>query len=354
MKPNEILDAYTHVDGDQLDVTLNSGFFANCSATLGGLARIHPCERYVKVNWSRQDLWRDEDQAGKNLFELYFHPNSNLDPHALANLSPISSHTVCRDLRFDKLTPYIENYFAPSEIVRNKLDELDDKYEIDYDNTIGLWYRGTDKFTERVPVPPRYYVDEVRRLIRKNSRLRVLLQTDQEQVRDIFLGQLGGHAFYLSELPVTKSLIGIHYMSREDRGISNFEFGTTLLAVVNIFARCRYVVTHTGNVGIWIYLYRGTARNTFQLRPRLPDLIPQYEGETGIPLERTMTQGNVYASIHEEDIYELRSENIELRSDSIDLRNELSAIKTSFMYKCMKFLATKIDHFFPDNTVRGE
>jgi hypothetical protein len=320
---NDTLDTYTHVDEtkNQLDITINAGFFANCSITLGGLTRVYPSERYTKVNWPCQDQWRNDDQVGKNLFDLYFQPNSDLDPHALANLSPLGPqlNTVYRDLRFDKLTPYIENYFAPSEIARKKLNELVHKYEIDFDNTIGLCYRGTDKFTELVPIPPRYYVAEVLRLIRKNPRLRVLLQTDQEQVRDIFVRELGEHVFYLSELPVTKSLIAIHDISREDRGISNFEFGITLLAVVNIFAKCRYLVTYTGNVSLWICLYRGTARNTCQLRPRLPNLISQYEDETGTPSER-ITRGNVYASIDEEEIYELRSENIELRSKNKDLR----------------------------------
>ena len=56
---------------------------------------------------------------------------------------------------------------------------------------------------------------------------------------------------------------------------------------------------------------------------------------------------NVDASIFDEEIYDLRSENA-------DLRYELSAITTSFMYRCMKSLATKIDHLFPDNTRRGK
>ena len=358
-KVNDILDSYTRFDetNGKLDLTLNAGFFANCTITLGGLIRIYPSDRYVKVNWPSQDQWRDDDQLGRNLFDLYFQPNSDLDPHSLSRLSPFRASGVLRDLRFDKLTPYIENYFAPSEVARKKLDELVHKYEIDYDNTIGVWYRGTDKFlahtTELMPVQARYYVTEVLRLIRKNPRLRVLLQTDQEQVRDIFVRELGEHMFYFSELPVIKSLIGVHNMSREDRGISNFEFATTLLAVVYIFAKCRYVVTHTGNVGLWIYLYRGSARNTFQLRSRLPDLISQYEDETGTPSEGLSTQGRVDASIGAEEIYELRSENDELRSRNKALRNELGAIRTSFIYRCMNILATNLDRLFPDDTLRG-
>ena len=337
--------AHVDVEKNRLDVIANEGFFANCWVTLWSLTRTYPSARYMKVNWTAQDLWRNNDQAGKNLFDLYFHPNSDLDTHALANVPHIYPHGVYRDLEFDKLNPYISNYFAPSEIVRNKINDLVNKYKIDYDNTIGVWYRGTDKFTELTPVPPRYYVAEIQRLIRKNPRLRVLLQTDQEQIRDIFVREFGEQVFYLSELPVTKSLIGIHHISTEERGTSNFEFGTTLLAVINIVAKCRYVVTYTGCIGLWTYLYRGNAQNTCQLRPRLPDLISQYDDEAIV--ERITTRADVSSAIIEEENYELRSKNN-------DLQYELDAITTSFMYRRMKSIATKIDRLFPDNTSRGE
>ncbi len=347
-KVNGILDTRAHVDDrtNQISITHSQGFFSNCTVTLWALTRLYPSERFMKVDWRCQDQWRNDDQVGKNLFDLYFHPNRYLDTHALANLPPINHHGVYRDLRFDKLTPYMENYFVPSERVRKKMGELVRKYKIDYSNTIGVCYRGTDKFTELVPVPPHYYVDEIRRLIKKNPRLRVLLQTDQEQVRDIFMRDLGERVFYLSELPVTKSSIGAHKISREDRGISNFEFGITLIAVVNILAKCIYVVTHTGNVSLWIYLYRGNASNTCQLRPRLPNLISQYEDETETPSEETAREDNVHVSAFEEEIYNLRLENN-------GLRYELSSITTSYMYRCMKSFATKIDRLFPHNTTRG-
>ena len=341
---NDFLDKFSHVDwkDSRLDITTPSGFFANCTATLSCLTRIYPYERYVRVNWPGQDLWRNADQVGVNLFDLYFHPNSNFDIHVLAKLSYTNPHGVYQDLNFEKLNPYISNYFVPSEIVREKMDEIVHKYKIDYGNTVGLWYRGTDKFTEHPPVPPHYYVAEIRKLVRKNPRLRVLVQTDQEQVRDIFVRELGEQVFYLNELPVTKSSIGIHKMSSEERGLSNFEFGVMLLAVVNMFAKCKHVITYTGSIGLWIYLYRGNANNTCQLRPRLPDLISQYEDENEVPTERMTTQRNLYSSMLEEENYVLRSESI-----------ELSAIRTSFMYRSMKCLAMKIDRLFPDNTTRG-
>jgi hypothetical protein len=277
MKPSE----YWRVDREryQIEITVESGFFALCTHTLLALTQCYPSETYFTVNWPRQNQWRNNDQIGKNLFELYFHPNPAVDLHSLAKVHPTHQSLVYEDLDFEKLNPYIQNYFLPSEIVRAKQEELLRKYNIEYENTIGLCYRGTDKWLEIAQIQPEYYVQEVKRLVAQDPELKVLIQTDQLQIRDRFVRVLGERAFFLSELPVSSSPIGIHAMSESERGISNFELGIRLLAAVTILAKCKYTITHTGSIGLWTYLFRGTPRNGCQLKPGPPDVYSSFEGE---------------------------------------------------------------------------
>ena len=274
------LDCYFDSEKNQLEVLHNAGFFALCSATLWALTSLYPAEKYVKVNWPGQDVWRDKEQAGMNLFDMYFHPNAALDPHSLSSCPAGDPHGIYKRLRFDKLNPYVQNYFALSDIVRTKKEELISKYKIDFDNTIALCYRGTSKWLEIAPVPPPYYIEEARRLLARNHKLRVLVQTDQLQVREIYLLRLGDRAFTIDEMPVTPWMDSLHTISESQRGISNFEFGVRLLAVVSILSKCKFVITHTGSVGLWTCLFRGNARNTCQLRPiQPPDIISNYDYE---------------------------------------------------------------------------
>ncbi len=37
-----------------------------------------------------------------------------------------------------------------------------------------------------------------------------------------------------------------------------------MMAAAIILSRCAYVITHTGNVGAWIAIYRGTSKNLYQ------------------------------------------------------------------------------------------
>jgi len=153
------------------------------------------------------------------------------------------------------------------------------QYNIDYENTIGLCYRGTDKWLEIAQIQPEYYIQEVKRLITKEPGLRILIQTDQQQIRDLLAEALGERAFFLSELPVSSSPIPVHDLSDSERGISNFENDQRMLAVVTILSKCKYTITHTGSIGLWTYLFRGTPRNTCQLKPGPPDVYSSFEGE---------------------------------------------------------------------------
>ncbi len=263
----------------EIKIEYELGFFGLCTHTLLALTQCYPSETYFSVNWPRQNRWRNNDQIGKNLFELYFHPNPDVDLHNLVKVSPTHQHLIYEDLDFKKLNPYIQNYFLPSDIVRAKQEEFVHKYNIDYENTIGLCYRGTNKWLEIAQIQQEYYVQEVKRLITKDPSLRILIQTDQEQIRNQFVRTLGERAFFLSELPVSSSQIPIHDLFESERGISNFEWGTRLFAAINILSKCRYTITHTGSIGLWTYLFRGTPRNACQLKPGPPDVYSSFEGE---------------------------------------------------------------------------
>ena len=266
----------------ELVVTHNSGFFAICTITLNALMATYPGQRDVTVFWNSQAWWRDENQTGMNLFELYFKPRKTFHVSSFTDGPPLSQYHIYEDLNFRQITPFIQNYFAPSDKVRETQERFRSEYGIEYGNTIGLCYRATDKWWEVAQIQPLYFVREVRRLLKREPNLRVLVQTDQRQVRDYCLKELGERAFFLNEMPVTTSTNAIHRIPASERGISNFELGVRLLAAVNILANCKYVITHMGSIGLWTYLYRGTAKNACQLMPGLPEAFSRFDGELRI------------------------------------------------------------------------
>ncbi len=170
---------------------------------------------------------------------------------------------------------YIRRYFVPSVRVLERAEFFRNKYQISPEHTIGLYVRGTDKWTETGSVAPAYYFNEVADLLRKNPTLRVFVQTDQRQLLDCYLGEFRNRAFFIEELPSTDGLGGIHLLSDEEREWvgGRTTMATDMLAVVWLLSKCQYLVFNTSNVSLWIILFRGGAFQSSQYLAGRPDVI---------------------------------------------------------------------------------
>ena len=82
----------------------------------------------------------------------------------------------------------------------------------------------------------------------------------------------------------------MHFIPESERHLSNYRLGVNLLAAVIILSRTKYVISHTGNVGLWIYLFRGHSQGACQLLPSRPEIISNLPGFRNI-LEKRVTLG---------------------------------------------------------------
>ncbi len=158
----------------------------------------------------------------------------------------------------DFLFPYSSNvYRLYYSIVK--------KYNFDAQNTIALVYRGTDKGTEVTLASPDAYIERADFLMQQNASLRLLVQTDQQQVRDTILERFGNRVFFFEEMPVTKGTTVLHNIGLEKEfGITKPLFGDLLLAVTLVLSKCKYLITHTGNLSFWIAVQRGHVNGVTQ------------------------------------------------------------------------------------------
>lgn len=262
----------------QLKLLHDAGFFSNCTVTLQNLTVLYPLDGgHIDVIWPTQNTWKNVNSSRENLFNDYFQPIDPSNAKRMQFLPRFNYHGVYEDLHFKKLNTFIHNYFKPSFLVESRGRQFLEKYQICTDKTIGVCYRGTDKVLEVPSISPIRYLSEVQKLLKEHDDLRVLVQTDQKQARDYFLSEIGPAAFHIEEMPATCSSSAMHIAT--EKTISNFELGINLLAAVKILAQCEYLVSHTGNVSLWIFLYRGSARNCCQLRPGAVDRVTCYDGD---------------------------------------------------------------------------
>jgi hypothetical protein len=246
----------------------NSGFFSNNTTALWSICDLLkqglPVEK-VEYRFCFS-AYRSLAQPiyEYDLYPDYFTPDFTIDLPDPAFLSRVNHHGYYHDLEFGWLTPLLKRYFTPSERVRQILSQWREKYHFDPTRTIGVCYRGTDKGTEVRLAQPRKYLELARQLLQRHPDHRILIQTDQAQVRDLFVREFGSACWYLDEMPVTQGDDSLAHLSTAERGVDCYEFGLRILATTLLLSECDQLINHTGNLGLWIALFRGHHQGAWQ------------------------------------------------------------------------------------------
>jgi hypothetical protein len=172
--------------------------------------------------------------------------------------------TDYKNLDYEYISPYITKYFSPSPLISRNIDMLIEKYNIDPDNTIGIHYRGTDKYTETTLGNYKTYLDKLNMILETegNEHRKVLVMTDQTQFLDYLKENIDNDKLIIiTDITTTSSNVGIHLQKSK---LDNYNDMTILLPTFMILARCNHLITGSGNCGIWMALFRKSGYNLHQ------------------------------------------------------------------------------------------
>jgi hypothetical protein len=246
-----------------------SGFFSTCSVTLWNLAEVleRTGEMPRRIDFSRAFRWFRNAQQTRDesdLYPLFFSPGPIDATRGLTRLPRVRYHGLYCWIDYRRFSLVMRRYFQPSDKARTFQSKWIARYDIDPAKTIAVVYRGTDKSTELTLASPRAYVDQARQILERHPDFRVLIQTDEVAVRDLFVEEFGSRCFFIEDMPVSRQGIVVHELDdaslQRDRG----EFGVMLVAVTELLSRVAFVVNHTGNLALWVCLWRGHSRGVVQ------------------------------------------------------------------------------------------
>ena len=246
-------------------VTHNSGFFSCCSVKLCDIIIYvnHHKELPLQVDSSRQfDNYKI--QNGDITYEYFIHPDNN--PNFTVD-SPINYYHdyQFRDysqLDYEALCPFVKKYFTPSHDVKNHIESIQQKYNMDYDNICVLFYRGNDKNTETKICGYDEYILFANKILEKNPSITFLIQSDETEFIELMHSTFPDNSFYLKD--------EVRHMNKCNNTVDNtmrediLEFSKKYLAITVIMSKCKYVVCGSGNCSIWIMFYRGNVNNVYQ------------------------------------------------------------------------------------------
>lgn len=229
----------------------NAGLFSVVSTTLSDLHGMK--SKITRVN-SSLGLVLYKNKIFQDIWPILFRT---------ANYSEDVSGLVINDFEnkwvseytqseLSELAPTLKSTFAPSDIVLQRKNQIEFKYGLDLDKCIAMHFRATDKVTEVSDLELSIFIEKVQALKENYPDFSVLVQTDSSEAFNSIRSQIDSPLIKIVELPQSDTSVGAHYLRKKDR----IEDAINYFAVLLILSECRFLVTHTGNGGLWEYIYR--------------------------------------------------------------------------------------------------
>ena len=253
---------------ETLKITHNAGFFSCCSVKLGRIVEFINSNNKLpdNVDSSEQFQWYKNYNCQEQDITFDFFENYN----NITNLNiihPIDYHWEHQfkdysDLDYKCIIPLIKKYFSPSIEIKEIVNNIENKYNLFYENICVLFYRGNDKNTETKKCSYNEYLNYAYQLLKKDSKIVFLIQSDETEFLEFMTNEFPNNSFYFKD--------EIRHMKKCNDTVDkkmrhqNYEFSKKYLAITIIMSRCKYIICGSGNCDLWIMLYRGNNKNVVQ------------------------------------------------------------------------------------------
>lgn len=248
-----------------IKITYGCGFFSCCSV------RLHEIIKYFNANKKTPEIVDSSEQ-----FKLYKHPGKNddvtynyFDKRDDYNIDYVNNVDYVHDYQFSpysgidykNICDFVEKYFTPSQNIKTIVKNMEQKYNIDYNNTCVLFYRGNDKITETKLCHYNDMINEAIKIKQQNPNIRFLIQSDETEFIIAMTHKFRNSFYFRDEVRhMRKRVSSVDLHSKH----LNHHYSKYYLAVTIIMSKCKYIVCTSGNCSIWILFYRKNSDNVRQ------------------------------------------------------------------------------------------
>lgn len=255
-------------DGKQiLKVVHNAGFFSCSTLRLIAIMMYYNEHGYLPDVVDSTEQWAFfKENTEQNLIPMLFADSDiqiPFDGPRMMTYEPREvSFTDYSKLLLNNINPFVEKYFSPSETVQHIISGYEKDYNLDYNNLCAVFYRGNDKKRECDIIPYQEFIEKAQEVLNNNPGIRFLVQPDETEFLEAFTKAFPDGCVWFKETP---------HMRRKDSAIfyelplhKRPEHACMYLAAIIAISKCKHLITHSGNGGMWAVLYRGHYNNVYQ------------------------------------------------------------------------------------------
>jgi predicted O-methyltransferase YrrM len=254
----------TETENELIKVQHDAGFFSVCNINLktviGYYSNNH---KFCSLDTSEQWNWYKDEPI--DVYSKFFKFDKNefsISPQNFSDSNDEDQFSDYRLINYDFVSPFVKKYFSFSDEVKEIEKNLIQKYNIDLNNTISVCYRGNDKIKETNLPTYEEIEEQLNNLLLKYPNKKVIIQSDELEFCD-FMSQKNDNFIIFDEIEkISKTpYAAIQYTIPIGRKIENAQ---TFLAIMSIISKSEYVILNSGNVGLWVCLFRGDSKKVFQ------------------------------------------------------------------------------------------
>lgn len=248
-----------------IKITHNAGFFSCCSVKLTNIVEYINLNKKIPdiVDSSKQFELYKHDKNKDITFDYFEHYDNIKDVIIIHNINYHNSYQFSdySILDYKSITPLIKKYFSPSVKINEVINQLEQKYNIIHDNTVAVYYRGTDKKNETALSSFDDFYKQIIEIINININIKILIQTDTAKFIDYINDKKLKNIIIINENKFSYTNKGIH---NEQLKNTNYNDMFLFLSTILIISKCKYIICNSCNCSLWIMLYRGNGKNIIQ------------------------------------------------------------------------------------------
>lgn len=260
------------MEKNKIIISHNAGFFSCCTIRLRTIIDYYSQNKILPIvdsslQWSQ---YKDENTDITKRFFKTNNYNFDIKEVRMIYSDDEDQFSDYKLINFNSVNHFIKKYFSISNEIINIVNELISNYKIDLENTLSVFYRGNDKINEtNLPSYDEYY-NIIEYKIRNNPNLKVLIQSDEKEFYDYMSNKIP-NIIIIKEMP---SFNKGNYNDIDMLPVGKKTYHAQLfLAIIYIISKSNKVILNSGNVGMWITLFRGSTKNISQyLNPKIKNI----------------------------------------------------------------------------------
>lgn len=244
----------------------NAGFFSCCSVKLDKIIEYINLHSKLpeNIDCSNLFIWYKKKGEKRDITYDYFEHYGNIEQDIKPKIDYKQNKQFSnyKYLDYTNITPVIKKYFSPSKNILQIINNMEQKYKLDYNNLCVLFYRGNDKKRETKLCKYDEYLKYANSILKENPDIKFLIQSDETEFITFITSRFPNNSFYFKDeiRHVNKCNSTVDKIMRN----KNNEFSKYYLAITIIMSKCKYIICGSGNCSIWIMLYREHNENVFQ------------------------------------------------------------------------------------------